>query len=170
MQNVCLMLVRFLLAGWSCAAALFVVTSVREAKRFADLEDSTIIDLLVLLRFPAYYGFGFAMVAAALLCAILSRNHPASTRRRMKAVVLLTASALCLMAVDYVFIYRDLRRMITPPGIERPTQFDRYHLYSKWINEVDVGLCLTAAVVASMPLGRRDGVEDGCLHRVTRHP
>ena len=49
-------------AAWVGAAMLFVITAVREVRHPGF--DSSTKDTLALLRFPAYYAFGFVVVPA----------------------------------------------------------------------------------------------------------
>ena len=58
------------LVAWVGAAILFVVTSVREVQS-TDFDSNT-KDHLALLRFPAYYLFGFTLVPVASVGAIVS--------------------------------------------------------------------------------------------------
>jgi hypothetical protein len=149
MQNLCLTIARFAPAAWVGAAALFVVTSIRE--QTAPAFDQVTRDALAVLRFPDYYAFGFTLIGTALVCALVARNHPAVSRLRAWVSVGLLAAALLLTVADYLWIYRPLAEMLDPPGRSRPAEFDAYHKASMWINLIDVGMCLAAAVVLSAP-------------------
>jgi len=153
MRHALLATARLTLAAWVGAAGLFVVTGVREVTTDEGyLRDSAVRDALVAARFPAYYAFGFSLVATGTVCVVLlPGDHFGSSRR--KAVVLgLLCAVLLLMAVDYVAIYRPLLEMVTPPGQVRPARFVQYHSASKWINAVDIGMCVVAAVLLCWPV------------------
>ncbi len=63
-------------AAWAGAAVLFVITALREVRHPGF--DSATKDTLALLRFPAYYAFGFILISVALAGAVLAlgRSRP----------------------------------------------------------------------------------------------
>ena len=157
MQSMCLAICRFSIVAWVGAAALFVVTAVTE--QTAEDFDSIIRDRLALLRFPFYYAFGFSLVIVSLVCGWLARKHPAVTVKQISLFLGLSAIALLLMIVDYVWIYQTLARLITPPGGARSSEFVVYHNASKYINEAGITCCLLAALLIGWPR-RRPAMRD----------
>jgi hypothetical protein len=156
---------RLAAAGWVGAATLFVVTAVREVT-FAGFDAAT-KDQLALLRFPAYYVCGFAVVGIAFVAALTASM---GLRPRPKKVVVaagLLLVTLLLMAGDFVAVYQPIADMITPPGRVHVAQFRDYHRASVWINVGHVGLCAVAAVLLCWPDSRmglgggRRGVAEG---------
>ncbi|MBX3442872.1 MAG: hypothetical protein KF774_10735 [Planctomyces sp.] len=146
-SNVCLCAARLLTAGWVGAAALFVVNGVLEVT--SPQFDSLVRDQLVLIRFPAYYLFGFVMVLGGLLAtACAGRILPG--RRRVIGLVLLTL-ALALMIYDWLRIYSPLQALLSPPGQPRTPDFRVLHVWSEVVNTIDVTLALAAAVVLCWP-------------------
>jgi len=156
---------RLAAAAWVGAAALFVVTAVREVT-CPDF-DSPTKDALVLLRFPAYYTFGFSLVAIALVGSIASvagvarRTESSGSqdlkreRRRLQTASGLLACALLVMGIDFATVYGPLAEMITPPGRARLAEFRTYHRASVWLNMADVGLCALAAALLCWPSSDR---------------
>ena len=113
--------------------------------------DSTTKDLLVTVRFPAFYVCGAVLVGVGWLGVWIAGNSallPAN--RRIGALVLLSV-VLAVMAVDYVWIYLPLLQMVTPPGQAKPGHFRNYHEASKWINLVGLFLCLIASSIVNWP-------------------
>jgi hypothetical protein len=141
---------RFAFSGWVMAAALFVVTGVREVTHAGF--DSLVRDQLVTLRFPAYYAFGFTLVGSGLAAMILGYWLTKSTTGCnqqgcgcIRWPAFLGLAALCLMSVDYVWVYLPLEEMITPPGKPRTPDFIALHKWSMYGNLVHVGLALLTA-------------------------
>jgi hypothetical protein len=149
MTSFCLTLSRYSLTAWVGAAILFVVTAVQEATsgRF----DSPTLSDLALVRFPAYYLFGFVLVALALFFGCLARNHAAVGRRRMRICLILVALALVMMLADYFWIYTPMRDMLAVPTDARPARFVDLHQASKYVNSVQIGMCLLAAAMLNWP-------------------
>ncbi len=143
MQRVLRGLARFALSAWVGAAVLFVVSGISEV-RSAEL-DSFTRDVLVTLRFPAFYVFGFSLVGLAGMSLFLSALLCVQKRRTrfLQAGVVLVI--LLLMAGDYHWIFHPLVEMITPPGQSRPSEFINYHKASKWINLCSIALCALMA-------------------------
>jgi hypothetical protein len=143
---------RFCSAAWVGAAALFVTIGVRQVT--SGQLDSATIDRITLLRFPLYYLFGFALVAAAFAATLLAgRSRVGAVRRGL--VLMLLAGSLGLMTYDWFQVYQPLVRLVTPPGQARTPQFTTLHTQSKYVNATHVGLVLFAAVLLAWP-GRYD--------------
>ena len=143
MQKLSLTLARLSLSAWIGAAALFVVTSVSE--QISTEYGSDVKNVLAVLRFPWYYLFGFVLVGTGLLGSVigLSGSH---NRRRCLLIVVTLGLALVLMIGDYCFVYSPLHEIVTRPDGVRDARFKEIHDWSEWINTVDVGLCLIAAI------------------------
>ena len=151
MRSLYLTTARICVTAWVGAAVLFVITSVREVTSNYQSITSEIDDILVIIRFPAYYALGFLLVSTGIVCCGLYLKHPAGRSKRMGICLMLLGVALITMLVDYVFIYRPLVEMITPPGGVKPSNFTNYHNASKYINAFDIGLCLIAALLLCLP-------------------
>lgn len=148
---------RFALSAWIGAAALFVVVGIREVT-FPGFE-SPIRDQLVLLRFPAYYVCGAVLLGSTLLALMLSSLLKktgscslASPCGCTRLPIILTLTALTLMAVDFVWIYSPLESLITPPGSPRTPQFITLHQASMYINLAHVGIAALAAFRLCWPV------------------
>jgi hypothetical protein len=165
MSGIAITLARFASAAWVGAAVLFVTIAVWEV-RYPEFDSAT-KDTLALLRFPAYYVFGFVLVGTALLGAVLAfaSTRPLNASRedsgrsaenrggkkRLGATAGLLAISLALMVADFFAVYRPMVEMITPPGRARPAEFRTYHRASVWLNTADVALCAVAAVLLCWP-------------------
>jgi hypothetical protein len=154
MKNIWITLARFASAAWVGAAVLFVAIAVREV-RYPEFDSAT-KDTLALLRFPAYYVFGFILAGGALVGAVLAFLRTRSTeicgeKRRLVAAAGLLAISLALMIADFYAVYRPMAAMITPPGRARSAEFRTYHRASVWLNTADVALCALAAVLLCWP-------------------
>lgn len=158
MRRVCLMLARLCLSAWVGAAALFVVDGVRQVR--VPEFGSAVKDRLALVRFPAYYLFGFALVGLSLACLAALWCSPHLARGRHALATLLVAASLAIMACDYTLVYHPLERMVTPPGGVKPAEFVTLHARSEQINSLHVGLCLLAAVVICWPANRPTTASD----------
>ena len=148
MQKLCLTIARFALSAWIGAAALFVVTAVREVT--CPAFDSPIKNQLAALRFPPYYLFGFVLVAVGFVSGLVGLRRAAS-RRRCHVFVGTAVIALLLMGIDYVAIYQPLYAAVTRPDVIRDEYFVRLHRASTWINFVDMSFCAVAAISACWP-------------------
>lgn len=126
---------RFATSAWVGAATLFVITSVVEVTD--PRLDSTVRDVLVAVRFPAFYATGAVLLGTAWLATLIGR--------RWFSAVLLTIT-LGLMAVDYVAVYQPLVELVTPPGKPRTEAFQTYHRWSEGLNGVELLLSLVAAL------------------------
>lgn len=145
-----LVVARLSIAAWIGAASLFVVVGVIEVTRGGF--DSTTKDMLVSLRFPAFYTFGATLVGFGWIGVWLSGSGTGLSRRRRAGALTLLAIAAILMAVDYSCIYCPLSQMVTPPGQSKPASFMAYHSASKWINLAGLLLCLTASILINWPV------------------
>jgi hypothetical protein len=135
-------------AAWAGAAVLFVITALREVRHAGF--DSATKDQLALLRFPAYYAFGFVLVSMAIagtMLGLLGRQK--GQRLRIVAAAWLLGLVLVLMLADLVAVYLPIVGMITPVGRARSAEFAGYHRVSIVINVCDVGLCAIAAALLS---------------------
>ena len=147
MQNLCLTIARFALSAWIGAAALFVVTSVREATSTAF--DSLIKNHLAALRFPSYYLFGFVLVGLGSVCGAIGLWR--ASRQRWGLFVATSGVALLLMVIDYIAIFQPLYASVTRPDGIRDQRFLELHQASTWINFTDISLCAVAAIIACCP-------------------
>lgn len=141
---------RFSLCAWVGAATLFVVTGVREVT-MTDFDAAT-KNVLAATRFPAYYAFGFTLVAVAgisALCLILVGKED---RRRKIVLLSLAVFSLIVMLLDHQFIYQPLEIMMLEPEGRLDPEFFTYHRWSKYINCLSVGACLVASFVAACPI------------------
>src|ERR1700732_3209656 len=137
-------------AAWVGAVTLFVITAVREVRHPAF--DSATKDTLALLRFPAYYAFGFVVIAAALAGSVFAlMGRKKGQRRRIVAACWLLGLVLVLMVLDFVAIYLPIVGMITPVGRAHLAEFAGYHRASIAINVCDVALCGIAAALLCWP-------------------
>src|SRR5580692_2584215 len=133
-------------AVWVGAAMLFVITAVREVRHPGF--DSATKDTLALLRFPAYYAFGFILISVALAGAVLAlAGRARAERRRIVGAAWLLGLVLLLMVVDFVAIYLPIVGLLTPVGRARPAEFIGYHRASIAINVCGVALCGLAAAL-----------------------
>ncbi|MEX0702829.1 MAG: hypothetical protein WD069_12105 [Planctomycetales bacterium] len=149
MKDLCLTIVRLSLAGWVGGAGLFVVTSVRE--QVAPDFDHQTRAALALVRFPAYYLFGFALLGTAFVAGVVGFDPARFGRGRRWLCLGLVLAALAVTAVDYVWVYRPLESMLEQPPALRPATFNAYHAMSESINLAHVGLSFAAACAACWP-------------------
>ena len=128
---------------------LFVVVGVSEVvyPGFS----SEIRDQLVLLRFPWFYRFGFALNGLALLSAIIAQPGGEFPLGRKRAVIVLLILSLVVMAADYSVIYLPLAEAVTPPGKPRTPEFASLHRASMWVNLAGLLLCSAAAGLVNWP-------------------
>lgn len=148
MQRICLTIARLALAAWIGAAALFVVTAIAEQRSTAFGSD--VKNVLVALRFPSYYGFGFVLVGLGLVGGAIGIDRPPNHRRWCVLVGCLVL-ALLLMIVDYFVVYSPLHAIVTDPSGVRDARFLQLHQWSEQINTVDVTLCAIAAIAVCWP-------------------
>lgn len=135
MKSVAVAWARFATSAWVGAATLFVITAVMEVTE--PRLESTVRDILVTVRFPAFYAAGAALLGTAWLATLVAR--------RWFSALLLTI-ALGLMAGDYVAVYQPLLQLVTPPGKPRTEAFQTYHRWSEGLNGTGLLLSLTAAL------------------------
>lgn len=136
---------RFSLSAWVGAAALFVVTGIREVQ--APEIGSATRDVLVALRFPAYYLFGFVSVGTAFLAMGCSLVFAGEHKKRGIYLTCGLLIVLVTMVLDYHWVYLPLVEMVTPPGKSRPASFVDLHNASKWLNFGSILLCAIIAFV-----------------------
>jgi hypothetical protein len=149
-SRVGLFLARFCTSSWIGAASLFVVVGISEVTRGGF--DSTTKDMLVAVRFPAFYVCGAVLVSLGFLGTWMAGRFTAFPKSRRFVCLSLLICVLFLMAVDYIFIYQPLLGMVTPPGQAKPAQFVRYHEASKWINLAGLILCLITSSLVNWPV------------------
>lgn len=143
--------VRFLLAAWVGAAALFVITSV--AEQTSVNFDSVTRDQLATVRFPLYYRFGFASLLAAFVASVVAAmTAPSAIRRKWMVVGVLVAISGGLMIADFQWIYQPLQSLITPAGKVRTPDFESLHNWSRYANQSHVGIVMFAAIVSCLTL------------------
>ena len=148
-SRVGLLFARFCLSAWVGAATLFVIVGVTEVTRGNfDLKTK---DILVALRFPAFYVCGMTLVSLGLLGTWFAGNSDSFSRKRRIITLVLLVIVLSVMAVDYFSIYQPLVQMVTPPGQPKTTRFVTYHLASKWINLFGLIVCFIASVLVNWP-------------------
>ena len=154
MTRLLLIVLRFSLCSWVGAAVLFVVTGVLQVQ--TPTFDAAIKNHLAVIRFPAYYIFGFTHVGVATVAVLglllATRRQPAG-RRALKIICGLCVTALLVMAFDYVRVYRPLEAMMLDPSGVIPSTFRELHEWSKRLNFVSLGMCLIAGLIA---VGMRD--------------
>lgn len=144
-----LFLARFCLSAWIGAATLFVIVGVTEVTR-ANF-DSRTKDVLVAVRFPAFYVCGATLVSLGLIGTWFAGNSALFPRNRRISTLVLLVIVLTVMAVDYFSIYQPLLQMVTPPGQSKPAQFVTYHSASKWINLTGLIFCFMATALVNWP-------------------
>ena len=126
---------------------LFVINGVQQTT--SGQFESMTTDLLVVLRFPAYYIMGFSLVGAAFIGAAISGGLLSFRRRGL--VLGLFGLALVTMLFDYLVVYLPLAEMITPPGKARTQGFQTLHEWSKVINSADLSLVFLGALLLCWP-------------------
>ena len=141
---------RFSLCAWVGAATLFVVTGVREVT-MTDFDAAT-KNVLAATRFPAYYAFGFTLIAVYGISALGLILLNQEVRRRKIILLTLSVFALVVMYVDHRFIYLPLEKMMLEPEGRLDPDFFTYHQWSKYINCVSVGACLVASFISVCPV------------------
>lgn len=149
MQAWGLCLARWSAAAWVGAALLFVAVGVREVTHPSFT--SEIKDQLATLRFPLYYAYGAVLVISAWVGSWLSKGHPQLSGHSRRTVLVLLSLALVVMAVDYLWIYRPLEALVTPPGKVRTEYFLSLHRWSMRVNTLQVLLCLLAGIALCWP-------------------
>ena len=140
---------KFCISAWVGAAVLFVVVGILEVTRGGF--DSTTKDSLVVIRFPAFYIFGFALVTAGWVGVFVAGCTYEICAKKRGILLGLLSLALILMVVDYIWIFRPLAQMVTPPGQSKPAHFTTYHEASKWINLAGLFVCSLAIWLLNWP-------------------
>ncbi len=149
MRHFTLFLARTAITAWIGAAVLFVVVGVSEVIH-ADFS-SEIRDQLVVIRFPWFYRFGFALISLSLVCTVLTASGPEFSGRRKLIAAGLLLAALLLMTAEYFLVYVRLAEMVTPPGKPRTQEFQAYHKTSMYANFAGLALCGTAMGLLTWP-------------------
>lgn len=149
MQHFSLFLARTAITAWVGAAVLFVVVGVSEVvyPGFS----SEVRDQLVIIRFPWYYAFGFALLTAGLIAVLGTPPCNDFPSRQRGMATFLIAAALILMTAEYFAVYLKLVEFVTPPGKPRPPEFTAYHKTSMWVNTVELVLCIMAVGLLNWP-------------------
>ncbi len=150
-KNLCWTLSRFAITAWVGAAALFVVTSIQEARSLKF--DSVVKAELATLRFPTYYAFAFALVVAALVFAV------AAGKVQSRVYLGLLIAALVLLVADYFFVYSPLQRMTASVEQAKPASFEQYHTAEMWVNAGGFIIWFIASLVACWPMKLSDSSE-----------
>lgn len=150
-----MMTLRFVLAMWVGAAALYVITSV--AEQMSPDFDLRVRDQLALIRFPLYYRFGFGCHLVAVIAGMIAwRTAPENRRSTFLVVLSLVMLSGLLMTLDLRLIYQPLAALITPPGQVRTDEFERLHNLSKRANMVHVMVIAFAGILSMLPLKPRE--------------
>ncbi|MBI1312325.1 hypothetical protein GC176_13630 [bacterium] len=160
-MNRCLWIaMRFCLCAWLGAAALFVVAGIREVT--SPGIDQPTKNLLVTLRFPPYYLFGFSLVGIGTLSSVLLRcsGWNPKCRRRLSVIAVFGILTLLIMAADYLWIYSPLESMMLRPDGTVPAEFHSYHVWSKNINAIAACTCLVAALLSVVEPRRSTSASD----------
>lgn len=144
LARICLSLQRFLLPAWVGAAILFVVTSVAE-QQFPDFA-SSIKNQLALIRFPKYYAFGFVFLVASLVCSVVRLISGVRDKSTIIVFALLAIVNL-MMVADFLWVYRPLADIMVDLLRPRDDEFAKYHQISKYMNAVEIVLCIVAAII-----------------------
>lgn len=144
-----LCLARWSAAAWVGAALLFVAVGVREVTHPSFT--SEIKDELAALRFPLYYACGTVLVTCSWIGSWLAKGHPQLPGHIRRVVLVLLTLALVVMALDYLWIYRPLEALVTPPGKVRTEHFLTLHRWSMRVNTLQVLLCLLAGIALCWP-------------------
>jgi hypothetical protein len=152
-----LFLARFCLPAWVGAATLFVIVGVTEVTR--GNFDSTTKDVLVAVRFPAFYVCGATLISLALIGTWFAGSSALFPGNRRIGTLVLLLMVVTLMAVDYISIYLPLVQMVTPPGKPKSDEFVTYHTASKWINLIGLFFCLIATALVNWPANPPSSIE-----------
>ena len=144
-----LFLARFCTAAWIGAATLFVIVGIREVT-FEGFDMRT-RDMLVAVRFPAFYACGSLLVCVAWLGTVVARSSGLIAKRQATIALGLLSGVLLLMALDYLWIFQPLLKLVNPPGTAKTNAFVQYHQASKWINLAGLTLSIAAAACVSWP-------------------
>ena len=140
---------RFSLCSWVGAAVLFVVTGILQVMT-PDF-DSRIKNHLAVIRFPAYYLFGFTHVGLAIVAALgllVATRRRAAGRLALKVILGLCVAAVLVMTFDYFRVYRPLEAMMLDKSEVMPSTFHELHQWSKRLNFASLGMCLIAGLIA----------------------
>ncbi len=152
MRSVALFVTRFCITAWIGAAVLFVVVGVSEVVHPGF--NSEIRDQLVVIRFPWFYRFGFALNGLALLGAVGTKAGGGFPLWRKRTMITLLVLVLAVMAAEYAAVYLPLAAAVTPPGKPRTPEFIFLHRASMWVNAAGLLLGAIAAGLVNWPASR----------------
>ena len=151
MQRVCLAFLRFCLSAW-VGTAIFFVMVVLELRHSRLFDDEVKFNHPKIL-FPLYYGFEFALLGPALVCASVGLGNARVPAGRRWATLAFVVVAAGVAVWDYVVVYRALVAMMATNVL--PAEFVQLHQQSRWLNEAALGVSLIAVVLALWPEGDR---------------
>ncbi|MGE5195359.1 MAG: hypothetical protein ACM3U2_22930 [Deltaproteobacteria bacterium] len=148
MQRVCLAFLRFCLSAWVGIAIFFVmvVIELRHSKLFDDEVKFNHPRIL----FPLYYGFEFALVGTALVCAWAGLGNARIARVRRFSTLALVGAAVGIAIWDYAVVYRTLVGMMATNVL--PADFVGLHQQSRWLNAAGLVFSALAAILALWPV------------------
>jgi len=150
MHRFWLMLLRFSLSAWVGIAIFFVMV-------ILDLRNSELFDRISKFNhpkvlFPLYYGFEFALLGPAVVCAVAGLlNADRCSLWWRYAIAGFAAVAFGLALFDYMFVYRKLVEILADPTAIPAAKFVELHQASRRLNEVILGASIVAAVLALWP-------------------
>jgi hypothetical protein len=152
MQRVCLAILRFVLSAWVGIAIFFVTVllGLRQSELFDRLSKFNHPKVL----FPLYYGFEFALLGIAFLCALAGLWNAAGVIRRYVLLALVGAS-FAVALLDYTVVYRGLVKILADPEAIPAAQFVARHQASRRLNEAMLAFSIAAAIVAHWPAAER---------------
>lgn len=150
-----LTLLRVVLPAWVGAAVLFAINGSAEQRHTFEVGEAlngVVRDELAIIRFPAYYSFGFVCVGTSLALTVILQFSPPLPRGRIAWAGGLLLAAIALMLWDHYFVYTPMFGMLDPLGVEKSSEWKRLHATSMITNLIHVSLCLTASLVLSWPI------------------
>lgn len=162
-SKICMTIARFCLTAWIGAASMFVTAiTLAMTTKERSLNDTTVKNALTAVSFPAYYLFGFVLVATTGIALLLGRFLERKTEfgqktgrmSRLRFIVCCVClfAGLSLMIYDYYAIFTPLLESMPSPEEAKTAAFTKYHIWSRYINTVDVGLLFVSAVLLCWPL------------------
>jgi hypothetical protein len=156
MQRGCLALLRFALSAWVGIAIFFVtvILGLRQSELFDRLSKFNHPKVL----FPLYYGFEFALLGIALLCALAGLWNATAGVTRRYVLLALVAASFAVALLDYTVVYRGLVRILADPEAIPAAQFVARHQASRRLNEAMLAFSIAAAIVALWPAAERTAV------------
>jgi hypothetical protein len=145
----CLAVLRFALSAWVGISLFFVtvILSLRYSELFTDPVKFNHPKVL----FPLYYGFEFALLGTAFLCAAAGVRPAAAGRIRRFVLLALVGVSCAIALVDYTVVYRELVNLMAGHETMPASQFAARHLASRRLNEAVLALSIAATIVAHWP-------------------